>query len=48
MVASRFGVYFIFSGQELLRQTYPEAPSEDIAQSSLLLIDITAYLRCVK
>ena len=41
MVASRFGVYFIFSSQELLKQISPETPSEDIAQSSLLLIDIT-------
>ena len=42
MVASRFEVYFIFSGQELLKQISPEVPSEDIAQSSLLLINITA------
>ena len=33
MVTSRFGIYFIFSGQELLRQTSPEVPSENIAKA---------------
>ena len=33
MVASRFGVYFIFSGQELLKQISPEVLSEDITKS---------------
>lgn len=42
MVAYRFGVYFIFSSQEPLKQISPEVLSEDIAQSSLLLINITA------
>jgi len=41
MVASRFGVYFIFGGQELLKQISLEIPSGDIAQSSLLLINTT-------
>ena len=41
MITSRFGVYFIFSSQELLKQISPETPPEDIAQSSLLLKNIT-------